>query len=143
LPKWSFAFRGIKNSTQNFFLYKFLLFSIFREWKESFKRTLNFFISLSSGQIGPIIESFVSGTRICIKCIGQGTKFPASKMADVSCEDLTLTPIRRFKIHHYCHGKLTFLSKAANQNCSCSHGLHYELIWNKHISYFTFGVDFW
>jgi hypothetical protein len=75
--------------------------------------------------------SLYSGTRICVQCPQDVSVLQVSREADrepPTCSELTETPIRQFRISGHCHGKLTFLAKAANQECRCSHGLHFELV---------------
>jgi len=89
------------------------------------------------------------GTRICLECtpihrhitkghnepLGNGTTVSAYRTKRVdetssSCSAAALTemPIRKFRINHTCHGKLTFLTKNLSLKCNCRKGLHYELV---------------
>ena len=90
----------------------------------------------------------ILGTRICLECtpihrhitkghnepLGNGTTVSAYRTKRVdetssSCSAAALTemPIRKFRINHTCHGKLTFLTKNLSLKCNCRKGLHYEL----------------
>ena len=92
----------------------------------------------------------ILGTRICLECtpihrhitkghnepLGNGTTVSAYRTKRVdetssscSAAALTETPIRKFRINHTCHGKLTFLTKNLSLKCNCRKGLHYELVW--------------
>jgi len=51
-----------------------------------------------------------------------------SSSSSCSSELLTEMPIRKFRINHTCHGKITFLTKKLSPECNCRKGLHYELI---------------
>lgn len=81
------------------------------------------------------------GTRICVECSSanhrqlDSQKSTASSYHDRKSVDksscsaaLTEMPIRKFRINHTCHGKLTFLTKNMSTKCNCRKGLHYELV---------------
>lgn len=97
------------------------------------------------------------GTRICVECssakthhhhqsgnhkkttpttssyhhLNRKSKRNAEKIgssSSCSSELLTEMPIRKFRINHTCHGKLTFLTKNLSTECNCRKGLHYELL---------------
>ena len=91
----------------------------------------------------------ILGTRICLECtpihrhitkghnepVVNGTSVSAYRTKHVdetssSCSAAALTemPIRKFRINHTCHGKLTFLTKNLSLKCNCRKGLHYELV---------------
>merc|ERR1712018_119777 len=97
------------------------------------------------------------GTRICVECssaknhhhhqsgnhknstttsssyhhLNRRSKRNAEKFgssSSCSSELLAEIPIRKFRINHTCHGKLTFLTKNLSTECNCRKGLHYELL---------------
>lgn len=79
------------------------------------------------------------GTRICVECSStshhqsgshKNTASYNERNADKSSCSAALTemPIRKFRINHTCHGKLTFLTKNLSTKCNCRKGLHYELV---------------
>lgn len=79
------------------------------------------------------------GTRICVDCSSTSHRQSSSHKKTASYHDksadksscsaaLTEMPIRKFRINHTCHGKLTFLTKNLSTKCNCRKGLHYELV---------------